>query len=124
MPEPSYLTVLTGIGGLVSILVSSLLVLQNYFHPSQDTRRIKIHCYIGLTAFLLALIHALTANRYSPNISGMISLGLLFIGNTMGVVMRFLPEAGGIRFHARSYHPAVVLGLVITGAIHVSSWLF
>jgi len=126
MPDLFTLTSLTGVGGLILIFVSSSMIVQNYFSPNQDRQRIRFHCYVGYSALLLAIIHALSMDSiiFSSDMSATFALGLIFVIDAMGIVLRFLPNAGSIRFHSRSYHPALVLGLVISAIIHVFSKLF
>lgn len=117
------LTGLTGVGGLILVLISSSIVIQNYFNPTQDKQRIRFHCYLGFSALTLSIIHTFSQGslNFSSDSTGYFTLALIFIVDAMGVVMRFLPEAGEIRFHSRSYHPALVLGLVITAVWHIIS---
>jgi len=126
MPDLFTLTSLMGIGGLILVFISSSMIVQNYFSPNQDRQRIRFHCYVGFSALLLLIIHALSIDSiiFSSDLSGTIALGLVFVVDAMGIVMRFLPNVGSFRFHSRSYHPALVLGLVISAIIHVFSKLF
>ena len=123
MLELFTLTGLTGMGGLLLVFVSSFMFVQNYFTPTQDRQRIRFHCYVGFSALTLSIIHALSTGsmNFSADSTGYFTLGLIFIVDAMGIVMRFLPKAGGIRFHSRSYHPALGLGMAITSVWHILS---
>ena len=123
MLELLTLTGLTGAGGLILVFASSFMTVQNYYNPTQDRQRIRIHCYVGFSALILSIIHAFSVGslNFSSDSTGYFTLGLIFIVDAMGIVMRFLPEAGEIRFHSRSYHPALVLGAVITAVWHILS---
>ncbi len=106
---------------LLGVGLTTLLYFQNLFQPNQRESRVNIHCTIGKLTIL-----TLTGHLLSQTIEGWISnwgiwagLGLYFIVMASGIVLMYLPEAGVIRYHARSVHPALVVGLAFAVIQHI-----
>ena len=110
-----------GLLSLIGVGFNSTLFIRNFLNPLQKMKRIKFHCYIGFTSLLSALCHILVLYLGGYSIESMIKLGLLLylILIASGIILLFYPGAGKIRYHARSFHPALVLGLVIMLLYHL-----
>ena len=112
---------LLGLLSLVGIAYNSTLFIWNFLNPLQKKKRIKFHCYVGFTSLLSALCHLLLLYLGGYSIESMIKLGLVLylIVIASGMILFFYPGAGKIRYQARSFHPALVLGLVIIVLYHL-----
>lgn len=111
---------LSGWLSLIGILFCSSLYLWNMVNPTQDERRVKIHSYIGLASLLPIIIHI--ASQPNPDFSDWLpwtGVGFYFILIGTGVTLLYLPDAGGLRYHARSFHPAILVGLLIIILYHI-----
>jgi hypothetical protein len=48
-----------------------------------------------------------------------VALGLLLVTASSGMILRFLPRAGALRYHAASLHPAIVVALLLALLAHL-----
>lgn len=115
------LSFLLGWISLLGVVISSFLYFWNILIPLQNEKRIKFHCYLGVTSFLPTIYHIFLLYPRGFSNESMIKLGLflylIIIGS--GVILLYLPGTGKIRYQARSFHPALVIGLVIILLYHV-----
>ncbi len=104
----------------LGILYATSLFLWNIFNPHQKEKRVNLHCTISKLT-----IPTIAAHLLSQQITGFndwiiwSGLGLYMIIIASGIVLMYLPEAGKLRYHARSIHPALLVGLGISLLHHV-----
>jgi hypothetical protein len=104
---------------LAAVLASASLFVLNRLAPRQTVSRVKAHCLMGFTALALATIYFTQTLTGEPSFSSGASLGLLLVTVASGTVLRFLREAGEVRYHAASLHPAIVLALLLALLAHL-----
>lgn len=106
---------------LLGIIYTTMLYFMNLFIPTQTPRRVNTHCIIGKLTIVTLVGHLLTQPIMGYNDNWVIwsGLGLYLIIIASGVILLYLPESGGLRYHARSIHSALVVGLIITIFHHV-----
>ncbi|MCW4014551.1 MAG: hypothetical protein NWF07_16395 [Candidatus Bathyarchaeota archaeon] len=114
-------TVLYGWLTFIGITLTTLLYFQNLFTPNQSQTRVNIHCTIGKLTIITIAGHLLTQPLAGWDQMWGIwtGLGLYFIIIASGIVLLYLPDVGGLRYHARSFHPALVVGLAASLIHHV-----
>ena len=107
--------------GFIGITFASLLYFWNLFNPHQKTKRVNLHCTISKLT-----IPAITAHLISQPITGFDAewiiwsgLGLYLIIIASGIVLMYLPKAGTLRYHSRTFHPALLVGLAAALLHHV-----
>lgn len=110
---------------VVAVLASASLFVLNRLAPRQTISRVKTHCLIGFTALALTVVYFAQTLTGELSFSSGASLGLLLVTVGSGMVLRFLKEAGEVRYHAASLHPAIVLALLLALLAHFmeSGWL-
>ncbi len=105
---------------VLGILVSSVLYFQNKYNPQQSEDRVSIHCAAGKVTLLPLIWHITRFPFTGFNELGIWSaVGLIFITIGTGVILSYIPDAGNLRFHARSLHPALLVGIVIAVLHHI-----
>ena len=108
----------------LGILYATSLLLWNMLNPYQKKRRVNIHCTISKIT-----IPTIAAHLLSQEITGFndwiiwSGLGMYLIIIASGIVLMYLPEAGKLRYHARSIHPALMVGLVVSLIHHILTML-
>ncbi|OGD48029.1 hypothetical protein A3K69_08590 [Candidatus Bathyarchaeota archaeon RBG_16_57_9] len=102
-----------------AVLASSSLYVLSRVAPPQSEARVRAHCAVGLASVALALMEAALSWDGRLGFSGGAALGLLLITVSSGMILRFLPEAGVIRYHAASLHPAIVVALLVALLAHL-----
>ena len=114
-------TVLFGWLTFIGITLSTILYLQNQFNPDQTKTRINTHCTIAKITII-----TLTGHLLSQPIEGWSTmwgiwsgLGFYLIIMASGIVLLYIPDAGSIRYHARSFHSALVVGLAAAIIHHI-----
>jgi hypothetical protein len=114
-------TVFFGWLTFTGILLSTLLFFQNLLKPEQDKSRVNLHCTLGKLTILTLAGHLLSQPiaGWSQNWSIWSGLGLYLIIMASGIVLLYIPDAGVLRYHARSIHPALVVGLAIALIHHI-----
>jgi hypothetical protein len=107
----------------MGIVFNSILFFWNVLLPLQKENRVKFHCYIGFTSLLSTICHLLLSYIQGYNYESMIKYGIVLylIVIASGIVLLHFPDAGKIRYQARSFHPALVIGLVIILLYHLMS---
>lgn len=107
------------------VSISTLLYLQNLLQSKQTERRVNIHCTVGKLTILTLAGHLLSQpiSGIADNFSIWTGLGLYLIIMASGIVLLYLPESGSVRYHARSVHPALVVGLAFTLTQHIL-WVY
>jgi hypothetical protein len=89
-------------------------------NPLQKEKRVFTHCTIGKLTLATTTIHLLSfpfeGFKYVAIWS---AVGLIFITIGTGVILNYLPDAGKIRFHSRTIHPALMVGIVIPVIHHM-----
>lgn len=103
------------------ITASSILFLWNVIQPKQKESRIKAHCTIGKLTIPTIIAHLLSQPLNIRNLDWVIISGLIFYLIIMfsGIVLLYLHKPGWLRYHSRSFHSALVLGLYITIIHHI-----
>ncbi len=105
---------------LIGVIDGILFYIWNLFNPAQSERRVKIHGYIGLASLVPLLIHLLSLPDIAfSNWLIWAGVGFFFIILGTGVILLYLPNAGGLRYHARSFHPALLVGLLLIILYHL-----
>ena len=106
---------------LLGVGLTTLLYFQNLFQPNQRASRVNIHCTIGKLTILTLAGHLLSQplEGWASNWGIWAGLGLYLIVMASGIVLLYLPEAGVLRYHARSVHPALVVGLAFAVIQHI-----
>lgn len=104
----------------IGLLYTTSLLLMNLYNPAQKESRVTIHCAIGKLTLASMLVHiAKTPFKGFNSVAIWSAVGLIFITVGTGLVLSYLPEAGKIRFHARSIHPALMVGIWIVVVHHI-----
>ena len=103
------------------VFIGSSFYLWNVFQPAQTERRVKAHCYIGLITMAPTVIHVYSqlAIAYSNDVLTWFGTGFYLIMVSFGVILLYLPEAGKLRYYARSIHPALFVGVAIAVIQHL-----
>jgi hypothetical protein len=101
-----------------AVLASASLHVLNRVAPLQSEARIRAHCIVGVASVTLALIEV-AGSWGELGFSGNATLGLLFVTASSGMILRFLPRAGVVRYHAASLHPAIVVALLLALLAHI-----
>lgn len=106
---------------LAGVTMTTFLYFQNLFNPDQGKSRVNIHCTIGKLTIITVAGHLLSQPIAGWNHMWGIwtGLGLYFIIMASGIVLLYLPDVGVFRYHARSVHPALVVGLAVSVIHHV-----
>ena len=105
---------------LLGILYATSLLIQNMLNPHQKTKRVNLHCTISKLT-----IPTIAAHLLSQKITGIndwitwSGLGIYLIIIASGIVLMYLPDAGKLRYHARSIHPALMVGLAVSLTHHI-----
>ena len=102
-----------------AVLASSSLYVLSRVAPPQGEARVRAHCAVGLASAALALVETALSWDGGLGFSGGAVLGLLLITVSSGMILRYLPEAGEIRYHAASLHPAIVVALLLALVAHL-----
>ena len=109
----------------IGVLYASMLYLWNLFSPNQKESRLNLHCSISKVTILTIAAHLLSQPLEGFNTKWVIwsGLGLYLIIIASGIVLMYLPEAGKLRYHARSLHPALLVGLGVSLIYHILTML-
>ncbi len=112
-----------GLSGWLTVLglsYTTALYLMNMLSPLQDARRATVHCTVGKLTFVSTLIHIATVPSLGfDQIAIWSAIGLVFLTVGTGVILSYLPDAGKLRFHARSIHPALMVGIAVAAIHHI-----
>jgi len=109
---------------LLGILYATSLLIQNMLNPHQKNQRVNLHCNISKITIPTIAAHLLT--QKITGITDWITwsgLGMYLIIIASGIVLMYLPDTGKIRYHARSIHPALMVGLGVALLHHVLTTL-
>lgn len=89
-------------------------------NPAQGELRVGAHCAVGKLTLVTLIVHLFS---YPFNgfqyVAIWSAVGLIFLTIGTGVILSYLPDAGTIRFHARSLHPALIVGIAVAVIHHV-----
>ena len=105
---------------LIGILYATSLFILNLLNPHQKKQRVNLHCTTSKIT-----IPTIAAHLLSQEITGFTDwiiwsgLGMYLIIISSGIVLMYLPNAGKLRYHARSIHPALMIGLGVSLIHHV-----
>ena len=104
---------------VLGLAFTTALFVMNYYNPQQGEGRIWLHCTVGNLTMVTTLIH-IYVNPFEGSKSFAIwsAVGLIFITIGTGVILSYLPNAGKIRFQARSFHPALMVGIAVAVIHH------
>ncbi len=110
---------------LIGVAYASILYFWNILNPAQKENRVHLHCNISKLT-----LPTIAAHLLSQPISGLSEqwviwsgLGCYLIIIASGIVLLYMPNAGMLRYHARSIHPALLIGLGISLIHHVLTGL-
>jgi hypothetical protein len=101
------------------VITSSLYVI-NRVAPGQSNLRIQFHCLLGFITLIIGLIYSFTF-YIILEWSQVITVCILFFIIGTGTILRYMPNAGSIRFHSSSLHSALVFSLFVIIILNV--WL-
>jgi hypothetical protein len=104
----------------LGLTYTTTLFVLNVVRPAQKEGRVWLHCTVGKLVLVTTMVHLLSIPFTGFNYLAIWSaVGLIFITIGTGVILSYLPDAGKIRFHARSIHPALMVGIAIAVMHHV-----
>jgi predicted exporter len=111
---------ITGWATVLGLMAASALYLMNTVSPMQGDGRVRVHCAMGVFTLVGTVAHLLSMpfDGYD-DFAIWSSVGLIFIIVGTGIILNYIPDAGGIRYHARSIHPALIFGIIIAVSHHV-----
>ena len=101
------------------MLAAASLSVLNRAAPRQTGSRIKAHCVMGLASLVLAAVYYLVDLSGSASLSSNALIGLLLLTVGSGALLRFIPDAGELRYHAATFHPAIVVALLLALFAHL-----
>ena len=105
---------------VLGLLAAGALYVMNMMNPQQGERRIWTHCTIGKLTLVATMAHLLSMPFDGFNSFAIWSaVGLIFITIATGIILNYIPESGGIRYHARSIHPVLIIAIIIAVSHHV-----
>jgi predicted exporter len=111
---------ITGWAVVLGLLAAGALYAMNTIYPQQGERRIWFHCTIGKLTLVATVAHLLSMPFEGFNSFAIWSaMGLIFLTLGTGLILSYIPDAGGIRYHARSIHSALIIAIIIAVAHHV-----
>ena len=111
---------ITGWATVLGLVITTAFYVINTVSPLQGERRIWLHCAIGKLTLVATMVHILSIPFNGFNSFAIWSaVGLIFITIATGILLNYFPDAGGIRYHARSIHPALVITIIIALTHHV-----
>jgi predicted membrane channel-forming protein YqfA (hemolysin III family) len=97
----------------LAVLATASLFILNRVAPRQTGRRIEAHCVIGLASVVLAAAYYVADLSGYASLSSGVFIGLLLLTAGSGMLLRFVPNAGELRYHAASFHPPIVVALLL-----------
>ncbi|MCW4048400.1 MAG: hypothetical protein NWE89_01555 [Candidatus Bathyarchaeota archaeon] len=98
---------------------SCALFVLNRVQPAQDDDRVKAHCVFGLGVLVVMMYHLVLGLDSGIGWADVSQVGLVFIIIATGTVLRYLPDAGAVRYTSSSVHPAMVIALLVSLLFHV-----
>jgi hypothetical protein len=106
---------------LLAIAYAAILYLLNILNPNQEENRIHLHCNISKLTIPTIITHLLSQPKHKLSEQWVIwtGFGLYLIIIASGIVLLYLPDAGSLRYHARSIHSALFVGLAVSLIHHV-----
>jgi hypothetical protein len=106
---------------LLGVIYATLLYFWNVLNPNQRETRINLHCNISKFTILTIGSHLLFQSLEGLRNQWVIWLGLVIYLIIMisGFVLMYVPGAGNLRYHARTVHSALLVGLGATLIQHV-----
>ncbi len=111
---------ITGWATVLGLLAAGALYVMNTMNPQQGERRIGVHCAIGKLTLFVMVAHLLSMPFDGFNDFAIWSaVGLIFLTIGTGLILSYIPDVGGFRYHARSIHPALLVAIIIAVAHHV-----
>lgn len=105
---------------VLGLVFTTALYVINHVNPQQGEGRVWLHCTVGKLTLVTTLIHIFVYPFEGFNgfaIWSAVALILITIGT--GVILSYLPNSGKIRFQARSFHPALMVGIAIAVLHHI-----
>jgi len=97
----------------LAVLATASLFALNRVAPRQTEARIKAHCATGLASVVLAVAYYVADLSGSFSFSSGAFIGLLLLTAGSGMLLRLVPDAGELRYHAATFHPAIVVALLL-----------
>jgi hypothetical protein len=104
----------------LGLAFTTTLYVLNMVEPAQKEGRVWLHCTVGKLMLVATLVHLFSIPFTGFDYLAIWSaVGLIFITIGTGVILSYLPDAGKIRFHARSIHPALMVGIGVAVVHHM-----
>ena len=111
---------ITGLATVLGLLAAGALYVMNTMSPQQGERRLWSHCTIGKLTLVSTVAHLLSMPFDGFNSFAIWSaVSLIFITIATGIILSYIPDAGGMRYHARSIHPALIIAIIIAVSHHL-----
>jgi len=111
---------ITGWATVLGLLAASALYVMNTMSPKQGERRIWTHCTIGKLTLVTSVAHLLSMPFDGFNNFAIWSaVGLIFLTMGTGLILSYIPDAGVVRYHVRSIHPALIIAIILAVSHHV-----
>jgi hypothetical protein len=101
------------------VLATASLFVLNRVAPRQTETRIRTHCVIGLASVVLTAAYYVADLSGSASFSSGAFIGLLLLTAGSGMLLRLVPDAAELRYHAASFHPAIVVALLLALLAHL-----
>lgn len=104
----------------IGLVYTTALYMLNMLTPTQKERRVWLHCTVGKLIVVTTLVHLFSFQFEGFKYVALWSaVGLIFITIGTGMILSYLPDAGKIRFHARSIHPVLMVGIAVAVVHHM-----
>jgi hypothetical protein len=112
---------LLGWVGLAAVVGTAAYSLVRRALPNKQEELLNVHIIFGLVALIPVILHAYgRVNLNDPSdIVSVSALLLMLVLQASGVVLRFMPRAGGLRHRSSSIHPTAALLLYLSLIHHV-----
>ncbi len=111
---------ITGWVTVLGLIATSSLVVMNMVNPLQGESRLWAHCTLGMLTLVATVIHLLSMPFEGFNdISIWATAALIFATVLTGLVIKYLPGLGNIRYHLRSIHPVLIVAIIISVIRHI-----
>lgn len=104
---------------LVSVFLSASLFILNRVYPIQGRDRVDVHCALGFLGFFGALVNFLLGCIDSKIFTG-IQIFLLVVIVVTGFLLKYIRNAGALRYQSSSVHPVIALALFL---VLIFNWL-
>ncbi len=105
---------------VIGLIATSSLVVMNMVNPLQGERRLNFHSIMGTLTMVATVAHLLSVPFDGFNdIAIWATAILIFFTVATGIVIRYLPDLGNIRYHVRSIHSVLIVAIIISVIRHI-----